>query len=386
MPPSPVDTARELAVQIRSCAATIEADRALPAPLFEALVDAGLFHLLLPRSLGCPELDLPTFVKVIGELGFGDASTAWIVSQCSVFATYAARMPRDVARAIWIDTPRSIVANTPLPTAMAKAVSGGYRVTGRQGFSTGSRHAAWLAAQAPITEDGAPRLEDNGEPETRYFFVPAAEATLLDTWQVRGMRGTGTFHFAVNDVFVPEERTVLVATPPLFEAGPLYQLPRTLLFGSGDAAVALSVARAGLDAFIELASTKSPRQMAGLLRDQVLAQADVGRAQSELRAGQAMLHQTVHEVWGAVSARGTITLDERVAMRMAITHPIRLAVHIIDLLYNAAGATAIYESHPLQRFFQDVHVLSQHLQGRVGHYALIGQHRLGLSVDDDTSF
>jgi len=386
MPLSPLDTARELAAQVRSCAATIEADRALPAPLFEALADAGLFHLLVPRSLGCPELDLPTYVKVIGELGLGDASTAWIVSQCSVFATYAARMPRDVARAIWVDMPRSIVANTPLPTAIAKAVPGGYRVTGRQGFSTGCRHAAWLAAQAPITENGAPRLEANGQPETRYFFVPAAEATLLDTWQVRGMRGTGTFHFAVNDVFVPEERTVLVATPPLFEAGPLYQFPRTLLFGSGDAAVALSVACAGLDAFIELASTKSPRQMAGLLRDQVLAQADVGRAQSELRAGQAMLHETVQEVWAAVSARGTITLDERVAMRMAITHPIRLAVQVIDTLYNTAGATAIYESHPLQRFFQDVHVLSQHLQGRLAHYALIGRHWLGLGVDDDTSF
>jgi len=386
MPLSPLDTARELAAQVRSCAATIEADRALPAPLFEALADAGLFHLLVPRSLGCPELDLPTYVKVIGELGLGDASTAWIVSQCSVFATYAARMPRDVARAIWVDMPRSIVANTPLPTAIAKAVPGGYRVTGRQGFSTGCRHAAWLAAQAPITENGAPRLEANGQPETRYFFVPAAEATLLDTWQVRGMRGTGTFHFAVDDVFVPEERTVLVATPPLFEAGPLYQFPRTLLFGSGDAAVALSVACAGLDAFIELASTKSPRQMAGLLRDQVLAQADVGRAQSELRAGQAMLHETVQEVWAAVSARGTITLDERVAMRMAITHPIRLAVQVIDTLYNTAGATAIYESHPLQRFFQDVHVLSQHLQGRLAHYALIGRHWLGLGVDDDTSF
>jgi indole-3-acetate monooxygenase len=205
MPLSPLDTARELAAQVRSCAATIEADRALPAPLFEALADAGLFHLLLPRSLGCPELDLLTYVKVIGELGLGDASTAWIVSQCSVFATYADRMPRDVARAIWIDTPRSIVANTPLPTAIAKAVPGGYRVTGRQGFSTGCRHAAWLAAQAPITENGALRLEENGQPETRYFFVPAAEATLLDTWQVRGMRGTGTFHFAVNDVFVRRE-------------------------------------------------------------------------------------------------------------------------------------------------------------------------------------
>jgi alkylation response protein AidB-like acyl-CoA dehydrogenase len=386
MSPSPLDTARKLAAQVRSCAATIEADRELPAPLFESLADAGLFHLLLPRSLGCPELDLPTYVKVIGEIGLGDASTAWIVNQCSVFATYAARMPRDVARAIWIDTPRSIVANTPLPTATAVAVPGGYRVTGRQGFSTGCRHAAWLAAQAPVTENGAPRLLDDGQPETRYFLVPAAEATLLDTWQVRGMRGTGTHHFAVNDVFVPEARTVLVATPPHVEPGPLYQFPRTLLFGSGDAAVALGTARAALDAFIELASSKSPRQMAGLLRDQVLAQADVGRTESELRAGSALLHETVREVWAAVSARGIITLDERVAMRMAITHPIRLAVQVIDTLYNAAGATAIYESHPLQRYFQDVHVMSQHLQGRLAHYTLIGRHCMGLAVEDDTSF
>ena len=183
---------------------------------------------------------------------------------------------------------------------------------------------------------------------------------------------------------MPEERTVLVATPPLLEPGPLYQFPRTLLFGSGDAAVALGVARAGLDAFIALASSKSPRQMTGRLRDQVLAQTDVGRAESELRAGRAMLHETIREAWAAVGARGTITLEERVAMRMAITHPIRLAIQIIDALYNTAGATAIYESHPLQRYFQDVHVLSQHLQGRLAHDMLIGRHWLGLGVDDDT--
>jgi alkylation response protein AidB-like acyl-CoA dehydrogenase len=386
MPPSPIETARTLAARIRSCADAIEANRELPASLFESLADAGLFHLILPRSLGCPELDLPTYVKVIGELGLGDASTAWIVNQCSVFSTFAAHMPPAAARGIWIDTPRSIVANTPMPTATAMAVPGGYRVTGRQGFSTGCRHAAWLAALAPITENGRARCTETGQPETRYFFVPAAQVTLLDTWQVRGMRGTGTHHFAVNDVFVPEARTVLVPAPPPVATGPLYRIPRTLLFGSGDAAVALGVARAGLDAFIELASAKTPRSVAGLLRDQALAQADVGRAEAEIRAGRALLHETVREVWAAVSERGCITLDERVAMRMAITHPIRLAVQVIDRLYNAAGATAIYESHPLQRCFQDIHVISQHLQGRRAHYALVGRHWLGLPVDDDTSF
>src|SRR5881227_618673 len=102
--PWPLERGRKLAPQIRSCADQIEAARELPRPLFEALADAGLFHLAVPRALGCPELDLPTYIQVIEELGKADASTAWTVNQGAIFATYAARMPRDVARAIWIDT------------------------------------------------------------------------------------------------------------------------------------------------------------------------------------------------------------------------------------------------------------------------------------------
>ncbi len=116
---SPLDAARKLAPQIRSCADEIEAERELPKPLFEAIADAGLFHLAVPRALGGAELDLPTYVQVIEELARADASTAWCVNQGAIFATYAARMPRAVARAIWIDTPRSVVANSPAPTGTA---------------------------------------------------------------------------------------------------------------------------------------------------------------------------------------------------------------------------------------------------------------------------
>src|SRR5215470_5927489 len=263
---SPLDAARKLIPMIESCADEIEAKKELPRPLFEALADAGLFQLALPRGVGGGEINLPTYIEVLEEIGKADASTAWIVNQCAVFATYAARMPRDIARLIWIDTPRSVVANTPMPTAQAITVPGGYRVTGRQGFSTGCRHAAWLAARAQVFENGQPRLQD-GQPEQLYLFVPAAEAELLDTWHVRGMRGTGTYHFAVNDVFVPAERTVLQAGAPLLHTGPLYQIPRTLLFGSGDAAVALGMARSCLVAFFELAGAKTPRAMQATLRD-----------------------------------------------------------------------------------------------------------------------
>ncbi len=378
---SPLDAARKLVPLIRSCADEIEAERELPRALFEALADAGMFHLAVPRSLGGAELDLPTYVGVIEEIGKADASTGWIVNQGAIFATYAARMPRDVARSIWIDTPRSVVANTPAPTAQAVVAPGGYRVTGRQGFSTGCRHAAWLAAHAQIVENGQPRVE-GGQPETRYLFVPAAEAELLDTWRVRGMRGTGTHHFAVTDVFVPAERTVHSVTAPLRETGALYRIPRTLLFAAGDAAVALAVARTCLTTFLELASAKTPRAMQALLRDQPMVQADVGRAEALLRSGRAFLMEAVREIWADATSTGTISLDERATMRLATTHAIRLAVQVVDTVYNAAGATAVYEDNPLQRHFQDIHVISQHLQARLSHYELVGRHVLGLKVDE----
>jgi alkylation response protein AidB-like acyl-CoA dehydrogenase len=319
---------------------------------------------------------------VIEVLAQADASTAWAVNQGAIFATYAARMPRETARAIFVDTPRAVVANTPAPTATALIAPGGYRVTGRQGFSTGCRHAAWVAAHAQVVVDGQPRRLGDGQPDVRYLFVPAAEAELLDTWHVRGMRGTGTHHFAVHDVFVPEWRTVLSVTPPLLESGPLYKIPRTLLFASGDAAAALGTARACLDTFLELAGAKTPRAMVAPLREQSMIQNMVGHAEADLRSGRALLRETVREVWASTSANGEITLDERATLRLATTHGIRLAVQVVDAVYNAAGATAIYESHLLQRHFQDIHVISQHLQGRLAHYELVGQHTLGLKVDD----
>ena len=381
MSSSPLEAVRKLAPMIRTYAGDTEAQRALPAPVFEALADAGLFHMAFPRSMGGGEVDLPTYVQVIEELGKADASTGWVVNQCAIFATYAARMPRELARKIWMDSPRSVVANTPLANAQAIVVEGGYRVTGRQGFSTGCRNASWVAAHAEIIDNGKVRM-DHGHPETRYLFVPVAEAELLDTWQVRGMRGTGTHHFAVNDVFVPADRTVLSVTAPLMETGPLYQIPRTLEFASGDASVALGLARTCLTTFSDLAGAKTPRAMQSLLRDQSMTQVIVGQAEADLRSGRAFLHEAVREVWAQVTSGGTLTLDHRANLRIAATHAIRLAARIIDAVYSAAGATAVYESHLMQRHFQDIHVITQHLQSRLAHYEMVGRHWLGLPVDE----
>src|SRR5919106_2493516 len=377
---SPLESARKLTPMIQASAAESEALRELPRPLFEAIADAGLLHMALPRAIGGGEIELPAYIQVIEEIGKADASTGWVINQLAIFATYAARMPRDVARKIWIETPRGCVANTPAATAKAIVVPGGYRVTGRQGFSTGSRNAAWVAAHCQVIENGQVRLE-NGEPEARYLFVPVAEAELLDTWKVRGMRGTGTHHFAVDDVFVPAHRTVLSATATLLEPGPLYKIPRTLCFASGDAAVALGMARSCLTAFMELAGSKTPRSTPGLLREQSMTQVAVGQAEAALRTGRAFLMEAVREIWAA-ALNDAVTLDERANLRLATTHGIRLAAQVIDTVYNAAGATAAYEDHLLQRHFQDIHVITQHLQGRLPHYQPVGRYWLGLSIDE----
>ncbi|MBI4205936.1 MAG: acyl-CoA dehydrogenase family protein [Betaproteobacteria bacterium] len=379
-PLSPLEVARELAPLIRASADEIEEARELPRPLFEAIADAGMFHLAVPRAIGGSEIDFPTYVQVMEELGKADASTAWIVNQCATFGTFAARMSPDVARQIWIDTPRSVVANTPAPNAQAVVVPGGYRVTGRQGFSTGCRHASWLAAHATVIENGEPRLKD-GTPEARYLLVPVAQAELLDTWHVRGMRGTGTHHFAVNDVFVPEERTVFQFGAPLVSGGPRYKISLHLAFAGGDAAIALGLARSCLNAFFELAGSKTPR-FQGLLRDQPITQFTVGQAEVALRSGRAFLMEAVSELWDEATSRAAISLERRVALRIATTHAIRLAAQVVDSVYTAAGATAVFEGNLIQRHFQDIHVITQHLHGRLSYYELAGQHWLGLPIDD----
>ena len=376
--------AQQLAPQIRACAADTEAARELPRPLFEAMADAGIFLMAIPRSLGGGEIDLPTYVQVIEEIANADPSTAWVTNQTTIFATYAARMPPADARALWIDTPRCVISNTPMPTAQAVPAPGGYRVTGEQGYSTGCRHASWIASRAQIIDNGEPRRLPSGAIETRFLFVPVDEVERLDTWHVRGLRGTGTHHFAVRDVFVPEHRTMLDQAAPLYENGPLYQFPRTLLFACGDAAVALGAARSCFDAFVEMATDKTPRlgSVSGSLSSQPMVQADIGLANAHIRSGRALLTETVREVWQEVCATGSISVDSRANLRTAATHSIRLAVDAVNLVYHSTGADSAYDGHPIQRAFQDIHVISQHVQSRRIHYEFLGRHWLGLPVEE----
>ena len=227
----------------------------------------------------------------------------------------------------------------------AVAVEGGYRLSGSWGFASGCRHASWLIALAAVVADGQPRRWPDGAAELRHLILPAEQARIEPSWDVAGLRGTGSDTFVADDVFVPAERAVAVGRDRLREPGALYLHPMNLLFAAGFAAVSLGAAGAAVDAFAELAGAKTPRGVGGLLRDQPVAQLQIGQAEAHRRAGRALLRESVREVWTAVVADRSISIDQRATLRLATTHAIHLAAQAVDLVYTAAGASAIYASN-----------------------------------------
>ena len=372
-----LEAARDLAAKAARHAGHIDDARELPAELAGEIADRGFFRLLVPRSMGGAELDLPDFLRVVEVFAAADASTAWCINQNNVWATNSTRMPLQTAREIWGNS-RGVVTNgPPHPGSKAEPRDGGYVLSGRWSFSSGSDHATWIAALAPVASDGeagAPPVDDRDAP---VMLVPKSEVTMVDEWHVSGLRGTGSYGFEVDGLFVPDVRTFNMAGPPR-DGGPLYIIPNTLLFASGFSTVALGVALASLDVAIEVAGGKVPARMRGKLRDYTTTQRQVGEAMAIWRSAKAFLREAVSQLWQGARSNGSLTTEERITLRVATTHAIRMAAKVVDSAYNLCGSGAIFKSHPIQRRFQDAHAITQHLQGRMTHYDTAGQFYLGL--------
>jgi indole-3-acetate monooxygenase len=370
--------ARELAPVIAAHAQEIERRRELPEGLREKLIEAGFFRLLLPRSLGGAELPPPSFVPIIEEIAKADASTAWCLNQtsgCSMIAAYL-----DPAAACAIFGPRhGIIAWGPGP-GEARAVDGGYRVTARFSFASGSHDASWLGAHLPIVgPDGQPRLHPDGSPVVHTLLFPKSAAQMTDIWHVVGLKGTGSDQYAVEDLFVPQDFCVARDDPGARrEQGLLYHFSALQLYATGFAAVAIGIARATLDAFVELARDKIPRGAKRTLRDNNVVQSQVAQAEARLGAARAFLMGALGEITAQVACSGKLSLDQRMTIRLASTFAIHQARDVVDAAYHAAGATAIFEANPFERRFRDIHTVSQQLQGRAEHFETVGQYLLGL--------
>ena len=375
---------REIAPALAAAAPEIDRRRELPADIVDGLVERGLFRLLLPHSLDGAELLPAQYVPVIEELAKTDASTAWCINQNSGCSMTAALLSPDIAGEIF-GGPRGILAWGPGP-GEARVAPGGYRVTAKWSFASGSQHASWLGCHVPIVEaDGSPRLRADATPVVRTMLFPKSSAEFTDIWHTIGLRGTASNQYSVRDLFVPEPYSVDVLSrrdgTATREAGLLYRFSSLSLYASGFAGVALGIARGMLQEFVVLARDKIPRGARNTMRNNNVIQRETAQAEARLASARRWLLGSLEDISEAVAARGHIILDERMTIRLASTYCIHTAVEVVDILYQAAGATAIFNENPFERRFRDVHSVAQQLQGRQQHFETVGQYLLGLEAD-----
>ena len=381
-----VAVAMQLAAAVRAAGAEAERLRRTPPELAAAITRAGIYQMYLPRVMGGPELSPLTVFRVVEALSQADGSVGWNAMIANAMALNLARLPAEVGREL-AGTPADYrAAGSARPggpsAGRAWAVPGGYRVTGQWNFASGIQNARWLYCTCVMMEGDTPRRHAGGKPILRAVWVPKESVTVVDTWAVMGMRGTGSQDFAVEDVFVPDRHSILSDDPPTIQ-GPLFnQRARFVILWTPSAANALGIARGAIDALAAIAVTEASTLSTSLLRDRPAVQARIGEADAIVSAARAYVLDAVGRVWDAVSA-GQDPSDQEVAQgRLAITHAMHEAVRAVDKVFHAAGTNAIYTHLPLERAFRDIHVAVQHGAALPSYFESAGKVLLGLRPED----
>ncbi|MBK7825522.1 acyl-CoA dehydrogenase family protein [Nannocystis sp.] len=373
---APLVARAEAAAQlIRPHAEAIERQRRLPAEAVAALVDAGIFKLLVPQRFGGAETSVATLAAVLEAIARADGSAGWCAMIGATSGLMSAFLPEATAREVF-SPPDVITGGVFAPLGRATREQAGYRVRGRWPFCSGCQHAGWLMGGV-LVDTGDP-----ARPELRSLLFQRDELEIHDTWDTSGLRGTGSHDISVDELVVAHARSFSLLAAPTIDA-PLYRQPFFGTLAAGVAAVSLGIARNALDALLALAAHKQPGGARKTIAHRELVQLHVARGEAELLAARAGLHAAITLAADEVSALGHAGLRTRALLRAAACHAASASASVVDHAYEAGGATSIYSGSPLQRCFRDVHVATQHIM--VGPTSAILAGRVLLGVDGDTS-
>ena len=369
--------------EIRALADDIDSARRLPDALAERLAGAGFFHLLTGREHGGLAADPVTAARVIETLSTASPSVGWVTMILATASFWTVRMvPEEVRREIFADVSPgeiqpAVIAGTLVPYGRAVRAEGGWRVSGQWPFGSGCHHATWLPTAAWLHDDSGPIADDNGVPQWRAFHVPASDCVILDTWHTSGLRGTGSHDYTMEDVFVADnyvKRHSLLEEAILPDRRYIYPAFNVPMLS----AVALGAARGAVDALAELFGGKVDRRNQRPVAGAFDKQADLGLAEALAGSARAYLYDTTAQAWDLIRAGKELPRELRAGMRLACTHAVTASVQAVDRAHLAAGASSIYVSSPLDRYFRDVHSVSAHAFVRQTTMADGGQLLLGM--------
>jgi alkylation response protein AidB-like acyl-CoA dehydrogenase len=361
-----VRAAAALRSAIRGHHAEIEREQRLPKALVEQLHAAGFYSLVLPRELGGRTIDPLTYVRIVEVLAEAAGSVGWNVANNSILQLVTLGLSDEGAHEVYAHGADTVVAGTAvMGGGRAVPVEGGYRVTGRWPFGSGCQESAWMVGSFQILDGDRPRRSPDGASAYWRGVFQRSETQIVEgSWDVSGMRATGSFDWTVDDVFLPERRTMVHAGVPLDNQwqrwpGIAYALPAQAWVGPHHSAVITGIARAGIDALIELAAAKTPRGRTERLGENPQVQDAVGRADAILNAGRAYRSAMIRELWDTVAAGHDTTLEQRARCRLAAVHATDSAREAMDLMYRHGGSTSFQRESRLAECWRDLHVVGQ---------------------------
>jgi alkylation response protein AidB-like acyl-CoA dehydrogenase len=354
---------RAMGPTIAGRADEVERARRLPPDLVDQLKAAGCFRSLVPRRLGGAGATFAEHLRVIRELARADGSVGWTVMIGSSGPVILSGLPPATLDALYAPGPDLVGAGTFNPTGVATPVDGGYRVSGRWAFASGSQHADWFLAHCVV--------DDGRMPPLRMMVLPAAEVEVLDTWEVSGLCGTGSHDFTVDGAVVPDERTFSVFEESHGE-GAMGRIPELTYSALSFANVAIGIAEGALAEVTTLATAKVPMFAGAPLATNPLFRHDLGEADAHLRAADALLAAEVASLWETAESGAGPTDEQRARARGTATWCTKAAATVADVAYTAGGGTALYSSSPLQRRMRDAHALTQHFAVKPDTLTLVG--------------
>ena len=381
-----VRAAMALQPELRRYREDIEREQRLTPALVEKMRAAGFYRMTIPRPLGGLQVDPLTYLRVVELMAEGLGSVGWNLANNGIGQLVTLGLPDDGVREIYGGAEVPGLAGTAIQGGgQAVAVEGGYRVSGRWSFGSGCQEASWMLSSFQILDDGKPRVRPDGSPAFWRGVFRREEATIVPgSWDVSGLRGTGSFDWTVENVFLPERRTTIHAGAPLDNQwsrwpGLTYALPVQAWVGPHHSAVITGIARAGIDALIALAVEKTPRgRPGGLLWENPQVQDAVGRADAILNAGRVYRSATIAELWDTVAAGKETTLEQRARCRLASTYAADSAREAMDLVYRHGGSTSFKRESRLAECWRDLHVVGQTVTIAPEWYPIAGRALLGM--------
>jgi alkylation response protein AidB-like acyl-CoA dehydrogenase len=254
------------------------------------------------------------------------------------------------------------------PQGKARRVSGGVVVSGRWAFCSGITHADVLFAGCVLEDRPA------------VVALPTEQLKVLDTWHTLGLRGTGSHDSVADEVFVPDERVLSIFDGPVIDR-PLYRFPPFGFFAACITAAAMGNARAAIDNFVELASTKKGVAASRTLAERSTIQTALATAESTLEAARAGYYAAIDAAWQESQHGPSVSLETRARLRLAATHGVRASADVVRTMYDLAGGSAIYDGAPLQRRFRDAFTATAHFQVNEASRELPGRILLGQATE-----